>query len=256
MMNPLRDKFAAQLYTLREELKADFPGVLRQLKSMGWNAVQIDGLKGYRVQEIANVIKETGLKTAGMHVSLDRMNWEPDVVLVEAELLNTKDLICHSLPEESRNAAGFIQAREDLRKFASKVSKLGYRVGYHNHDFEFHTKFGDQFAMHYMLDDFENHPIHPEFDTYWLKKAEQDPLQFIETFAGRITILHFKDMTNDERETFAEVGTGTIDFEPILAWGEKNRVDFYAVEQDYCPGNPFDSLAISLENLIKMSEAF
>lgn len=253
-MTTMTNKFAAQLYTLHNEIKKDFPSVLRELKNMGWNAVQIDGLKGYPVEDIATVMNELGLSTAGMHVGLNRINEEPNVLLHEATVLNTRDIICLSMPDDERHVEGYVKARRELRAFAQTVTNQGYRVGYHNHDFEFHTQIEGCFAMEYMLDDPENHPIHPEFDTYWLKKANQDPLAFIRRYAGRIKILHFKDMTNDDRQTFAEVGTGSIDFEPLLIWGEQNGIEWYAVEQDVCPGNPFDSLALSLENLIKMAE--
>jgi len=63
-----------------------------------------------------------------------------------------------------------------------------------------------------------------------------------------------KDMTNDAAQTFAEIGTGSIDFEPILRWGEQNGIEWYAVEQDKCPGNPMDSLQISLDNLYKLAD--
>ena len=66
-------------------------------------------------------------------------------------------------------------------------------------------------------------------------------------------IIHLKDMTADAEQTFAEVGTGLIDFPPILAWGERSGVEWYAVEQDRCKGNPLDSLRISLSNLLKMA---
>lgn len=68
----IMNKFAAQLYTLRAELKKDFYETLRTLSKMGWKSVQIDGLHGYPAVEIAAVLKETGLSVAGMHVSLDR----------------------------------------------------------------------------------------------------------------------------------------------------------------------------------------
>jgi sugar phosphate isomerase/epimerase len=66
-------------------------------------------------------------------------------------------------------------------------------------------------------------------------------------------IIHLKDMTADEQQTFAEVGTGLIDFAPILKWGEESGVEWYAVEQDQCSGNPMDSLQISLNNLTKLA---
>jgi hypothetical protein len=58
-----------------------------------------------------------------------------------------------------------------------------------------------------------------------------------------------KDMAPGEEGNFAEVGTGVIDFEPVLRWGEENGVEWYIIEQDVCPGNPLDSLRVSIGNL-------
>ncbi|SDT32636.1 Sugar phosphate isomerase/epimerase [Paenibacillaceae bacterium GAS479] len=247
----IREKLAAQLYTLRNEAKKDFPAVLREVKKMGWAAVQIDGLHGYSAQEIAAEVKANGLKTAGMHVGLQRLTEDLDAVLEEARLFETKDLICHSLPDELMHTQGYIDVRASLLAAAEKVRGSGCRIGYHNHDFEFHTVIDGKFALQYML---ENPDIYAEIDTYWVKKADQDPLAFIKNYAGRMPILHLKDMTADERRTFAEIGTGVIDFVPILKWGLENGVEWFAVEQDYCPGNPLDSLAISYENLVKLEQ--
>ena len=63
---------AVQLYTVRDQAKQYFPGVLRTLKEMGWSGVQISGLHGYPLTDIVTVVKETGLGVAGMHVPLDR----------------------------------------------------------------------------------------------------------------------------------------------------------------------------------------
>jgi hypothetical protein len=67
-------------------------------------------------------------------------------------------------------------------------------------------------------------------------------------------IIHLKDMAADGSEAFAEVGTGLIDFVPILEWGEANGIEWYAVEQDVCPGDPMDSLRISLNNLNRLAD--
>jgi sugar phosphate isomerase/epimerase len=252
----MRNKFAAQLYTMREELKKDFYGTLRTLKKMGWQAVQIDGLHGYPAEEIAAVLKETGLSVAGMHVGLDRMNGELDQVLNEARLFGTKEFFCHYLEEVMQHEAGYRQAKRELLEVSRKVEPHGFRVGYHHHDFEFKTDIDGQAALDYILEPENGCSILPEIDTYWVKMAGRDPLTYISKFPGRIPILHLKDMTNDDRKYFAEIGTGSIDFEPILQWGEANGVNWYAVEQDYCPGSPFDSLEISLTHLIQMTEGW
>ncbi|MFC5402207.1 sugar phosphate isomerase/epimerase family protein [Cohnella soli] len=250
----MKHKFAAQLYTLRDELEKDFPATLRRLKKMGWEAVQIDGLFGLRPNEIAQVLKETGLRAAGMHVGLDRMNNELEAVLEEGRAFGTKDFFCHYLEDDMQHVDGYIQAKRELLATAAKVNPFGYRVGYHNHDFEFQTMVEGQIALDYLMKPVGNQFLYPEIDTYWVKYAGQDPLEYIRKFPGRIPVLHLKDMKADGSRFYAEVGTGLIDFEPILTWGEQNGVEWYAVEQDECPGSPFDSLDVSLTNLVKMAE--
>ncbi|MFK7694539.1 sugar phosphate isomerase/epimerase family protein [Paenibacillus sp. HJGM_3] len=250
----MRQKFAAQLYTLRNELEQDFPGVLRELKKMGWGGVQISGLRGYTAQEIAAVLKETGLGAAGIHVSIDRLREELDVVLEEATLFNTRDVVCPYLPESVRTVEGYTAIRAELNQIAAKIAPRGFRLSYHNHAFEFETEVNGMNAMAYLLEPTPENAVLAEIDVFWVKKGGLDPLTFIQPYANRMPIIHLKDMSADERETFAEVGTGQIDFAPILQWGEANGVEWYAVEQDVCPGNPMDSLQISLNNLNKLAE--
>jgi sugar phosphate isomerase/epimerase len=210
----MKNKFAAQLFTLRDQLKDDFPGILRDLKEMGWAGVQMGGLFGYSKEEIAAVLQETDLKTAGLHAGIDRLRDDLQTVVEEAETFQTKDIICPFVPDELRNAESYRAIRRDLNEADGKLKKDGYRI----------------------------------------KKGGHDPLSFIKKYAHRLPIIHLKDMANDEQQSFAEVGTGLIHFEPILKWGEQNGIDWYAVEQDECPGDPMESLQISLNNLNKMAD--
>jgi sugar phosphate isomerase/epimerase len=250
----MKHKFAAQLYTLRNELEQDFPGTLRDLKAMGWAAVQISGLRNHTKEEIAAALKETGLHTAGMHVSLDRTRNDLAEVLAEAELFQTKDIIIPFITEEVRNVDGYIALRKEMNDLAVQLAGKGYRISYHNHDFELHTKIDGVTALEYILAPTPDNAVFAEVDLYWVKKGGYDPLAFIQPYANRMPIIHLKDMSNDERQVFAEIGTGSIDFAPILVWGERNGIEWYAVEQDVCPGNPMDSLQISLTNLHRLTD--
>ncbi|WP_227872106.1 hypothetical protein [Paenibacillus albus] len=149
----IKSKLAAQLFTLRNEARKDFEGVLRELAKMGWAGVQIDGLHGYPARDLAAIMKEVGLRTAGMHVGLERMKHDLDAVLEEARLFDTKDFICHSLPDDLQNPEGYVSVKQDLLDVSSKVREQGFRAGYHNHDFEFHTRIEGKFALEYLLDD-------------------------------------------------------------------------------------------------------
>lgn len=244
----MEHKFAAQLYTLREELKEGIRPLFKTLKDMGWAGVQISAMpQGYDPEEVSTALKENDLAAVGMHVALDRLTADLPGVLEEADLYGTKDIICPSVPAEMINEAGF----RDLKKTLNQLAKdaPGYRISYHNHAFEFDLEIDGKDGLSFLLDPAEGNQILAEIDVYWLKKAGLDPVEFLRPYANRMPILHLKDMTADERETFAEVGEGVIDFIPILEWGEANDVEWYAVEQDQCDRAPLECLQTSLTNL-------
>ncbi|MCM3720217.1 sugar phosphate isomerase/epimerase family protein [Fictibacillus phosphorivorans] len=238
------EKFGVQLYTLRHEMEQDLFQVLTDLKKMGWSSVQISALSDkYDPKEVAQKLKELNLKAAGMHVPLNRLEYDMENVLREAHLYETRDIVCPYLSEELRTVDSYQHVKQLLNSIVDNHPDI--RVSYHNHDFEFQTMINGQTAIEYLLDPAESNKILAEIDIYWVKKAGRDPLQFIDSYKNRMPIIHLKDMTNDEEETYAALGTGSIDVKPIIEWGEKSGIEWYVVEQDECPGDPFDSLQIS-----------
>ena len=73
----------------------------------------------------------------------------------------------------------------------------------------------------------------------WIKKAE-----------GRMEVVHFKDMAmSGWNQVFAEIGEGNPNWRAIIDVCREIGVKWYAVEQDVCRRDPFDSLQISLNCL-------
>jgi sugar phosphate isomerase/epimerase len=244
----VEQKFAVQLYTLREEVKEGIRPLFKTLKEMGWAAVQISGLpKDYDQHEVALALKENDLNAAGMHVSLNRLKNDINAVMKEAELYGTKDIILPFVAPELQKPEVYIEIKDLLNRIAKENPE--YRFSYHNHAFEFDIEINGQDALTYILDPSNNNQILAELDVYWLEKAGRDPVSYMTPYANRMPIIHLKDMTNDERQTYAEVGTGVIDFPSILKWGEANGIEWYAVEQDICERPPLECLKTSLENL-------
>lgn len=251
----MEKKFAAQLSTVHKELKEEgIRPLFRKLKEMGWAGVQLSMLPaGYDPNEVALALKENDLGAAGMHVLLERLQADLDGVLKEADLYGTKDIICPFIPHKLHNEAGIREFKETLNRVAKDAP--GYRVSYHNHAFEFDIDVADQDALRYILDPADANQVLAEIDVYWVKKGGFDPLEYIAPYENRMPIIHLKDMTRDDRQTFAEVGEGSIDFIPILQWGEENGVQWYAVEQDVCERPPLECLNTSLINLKKLASA-
>ena len=57
-------------------------------------------------------------------------------------------------------------------------------------------------------------------------------------------------MDNTPQHSFTEVGNGIIDFKEIFKHKNKAGLQYFFVEQDKCPGSPFDSITKSI-NYIK-----
>jgi sugar phosphate isomerase/epimerase len=58
-------------------------------------------------------------------------------------------------------------------------------------------------------------------------------------------------MDNTPQRAFTEVGNGTIDFKKIFDQADKAGMKYFFVEQDKCPGSPFDSMSQSIKYIKK-----
>ena len=59
---------AYQIYSAREEAKADLLSVLKQLKEMGYDGVEFAGFYDHSAEEVAAMLEETGLVAISSHV--------------------------------------------------------------------------------------------------------------------------------------------------------------------------------------------
>jgi sugar phosphate isomerase/epimerase len=242
-----RPGIALQLYTVREAAKEDFAGALRQVAAIGYPAVELAGYGGLAAPDLKRLLDELGLAVAGAHIPLARLEGALEEEVAFNAALGAADLICPVLPPDRRaDEAGFRQAAASLAAIGRRCRELGARFHYHNHAFEF-ERFGDRTAMEILLDESDPATVGWEPDVYWIAFAKEDPVAWVRRYADRCRLVHIKDMTAGDQPTFAEVGEGVLDFEPIFAAAPDAA--WYVVEQDASARPPFESIAISLRHL-------
>ncbi len=90
-----------------------------------------------------------------------------------------------------------------------------------------------------------------ELDTYWVQAGGGDCVEWCRKLRGRLPFIHLKDyaMARDRRPMFAEIGRGTLPFARIIAEAEQSGCQWFIIEQDTCPGDPFESLRVSFDYL-------
>jgi sugar phosphate isomerase/epimerase len=112
------------------------------------------------------------------------------------------------------------------------------------------VRFGDRTGLDVIYEESDPEYLQAEIDTYWVQHGGGDPIAWIRKMKDRMPVIHFKDMVIYEGEqTMAEIGEGNLNWPGILEACKDANVEWYAIEQDRCMGDPFDSLRISYDNL-------
>lgn len=239
------------MYTLRDFARThiDLANTLKKVRQIGYDAVQISGVCEIEYTELKKMLDDAGLICCATHISYDRMVTEPQRVIDEHHTIECKYAAIGGMPERYRNAEGYTLFAGEATEIGKKLAAGGIYFGYHNHSFEL-EKFGDRTGLQIIYEDSDPEFFKAEIDTYWIQHGGGDPAAWIEKLAGRIPLVHLKDMTvRKGQPIMAEVGEGNLNWPAILAACKKAGVEWYIVEQDTCERDPFESLAISLRNL-------
>ncbi|HEX4205998.1 MAG TPA: sugar phosphate isomerase/epimerase [Ktedonobacteraceae bacterium] len=238
-----------QLYTVRDETAKDFRQTLKYVAEMGYTNVEFAGYGNMPSKELATVLADLNLRAASTHVALNLL--EEDL---ERELNYCLDLGCNFLvvpwiSEEWRSAEGLRKLGTRLNEFGRVSQERGVTLVYHNHNFEFEQADG-AYLLDTLLGVTNPDFVKLEFDTYWAAFAGVDPAAFMRKHAGRVALVHLKDMTPER--TFTEVGAGTLDIAGYIEAAKASNVQFYFVEND-APAIPsLESARRSFENLQKL----
>jgi len=244
----------AQMYTIHEFTKtpADVAKSCKKLREIGYRAVQVSAVGPIEKKELRKILDGEGLVCAATHIGFNEMRDETERVVEEHEILGCKYPAIGGMPGEYKNAEGFPRFAREMSEVAAKLAEHGLTFGYHNHSFEL-TKFGDRTGLQILMEESDPKTVTFEIDTYWIQHGGGSPATWVRKAAGRIPLLHLKDMANaGGQQIMAEVGEGNLDWPAILEAARDGGTVWYLVEQDTCQRDPFESLAISLRNLKAM----
>lgn len=237
---------AVQLFTLREETEKDFASTLKKVAELGYDGVEFAGFGELSAKEVKALLDEYGLKASSSHVPLDRIQDDIENVIEEQKIIGSRYVVCPYILPEQRSEENYQALLQTLEKAEEACRKEGLTLCYHNHDFELEKMADGRTVLETILDETKTAA---EFDIYWLTKAGEQPAEWIKKYAGRTPLVHLKDMTTDDEQFFAELGTGGVDIGAVLETAEATNVEWWVVEQDMTKRTPFESIEMSLDYL-------
>ncbi|MBM4142867.1 MAG: sugar phosphate isomerase/epimerase [Lentisphaerae bacterium] len=254
-----KPRVGAQLYTVRHATRTipDIVETFRKVREIGYTSVQVSAFGPVDKGELTRAIRDSGLRVDSTHAGWERFLNDLDALIEEHKAWGCRHPAVGSLPGEYRTADGLKRFLDELAPVAARLAKEGMDFSYHNHDFEF-ARHNGRTWLRALYEDAPPAMLKAELDTYWIQSGGGSPAAWLKFCAGRMPVIHLKDMifVPGEGKRMAEVGEGNLDWPAILKAAAEGGVETMFVEQDDGYGkDPFDCLAVSYRNLKAMGYA-
>ena len=258
------EKIGLQLYTVRDQMKADFDGTIAKVASIGYKEVEFAGYFGRTAEQVRAVIDRNGLTSPSCHIEYAVLSDKWPSVIESSKVIGQSYIVCPWIPEEIRKQPDGWKRAIDTFNHAGEISKKsGIQFAYHNHWFEFLPVNG-KLPYDMLLEQCDPDLVKMELDLCWITVAGADPLTYFNRYPGRFPLVHVKDMKKlpkvsasggqdfgDSLKDMTAVGSGIIDWKRIFGQSEKAGIKHYIVEHDK-PEAPFESIKISYDYLSKL----
>lgn len=250
-------KIGLQLYSIRESLKTPelAAQTFKKLKELGYDEAQTAGCYGMPYEQFYELANNAGIEIIGTHDDFEMMKNDIDQAIENHKKLHTTNMGIGGFRALTIDAVNeFI---EDANKIADRIFEEGMKFTYHNHSHEFLKLENGKTIMEMLAEGLNTKNTSFVLDTYWVQNAGGDVCTWIEKLAGRIDILHLKDMkivrTDDNKfiTDITEIGNGNMDFAKIIDAAQKAGVKYYCVEQDNCPEDFAANIKFSSDYLHK-----
>ena len=219
-----------------EALKADWKGTLKKATEFGFSEIEGGSNFAGSPREFLAVCKEYGIKPIAGSIDFKASEDDLKKSFEKINELNQEYVITYwpwytGTPFKLDACKRSV---ERLNELGPKAKAAGLKLLWHNHDNEF-VEMEEGLPFDYLMQNTDPKLVQCEMDIYWVKKGGGDPLEMLKKYAGRIPILHVKDMAPGPEQDFICPGSGIIDFAPIFKEANKQGIEHYIVERDNEP---------------------
>jgi len=262
-----------QLYSVRDQMKADPLGTLKQLSGMGYKYVEhanyVDRkFYGSTASEFKKILDDLGLMMKSGHTVMGKDHWDETkndftdkwkYTVEDAAIVGQKFVISPWLDESLRkNMSDFKRYMDVFNKSGELCKKSGMKFGYHNHDFEFNTELDGQKLFDLILTNTDPSLVAQQIDVGNMYGAGGRALDIMKKYPGRFELMHVKDEIKSEKGEMGGyestvLGKGILPVKEIVDLGRKSGgTSHFIIEQESYQGKtPIECVKEDLEVMKK-----
>jgi len=264
-----------QLYSIRDDMKKDPSGTLKQLAGMGYKYVEhanyIDRkFYGYSATEFKKLLDGLGLLMPSGHTVMGKQHWDAakkdftdawKYTVEDAATVGQRYVISPWLDEGLRKTYDDFKAYMDVfNKSGELCKKSGMKFGYHNHDFEFSTKLNGQKLFDLILQNTDPSLVAQQLDIGNMYHAGGIALDIVKQYPGRFELMHVKDEIKAAKGgemggayESTVLGKGIIPVKQVIDLGKQSGgTKYFIIEQEsYQDKTPLESAKLDLAQMKK-----
>jgi len=237
---------AIQLYTVRDALKQDFTGVIRQIADIGYVGVETAGFPGTTPREAKRLFNDLGLAVPSAHLPMP-VGADAQQALETAEVLDCSYVVSGLGADQFATRDAIQRACALFNQAHTTATAAGFKFAIHNHWWEFENVDG-RFVYQVMLEELDPAVLF-ELDVYWIQTAGVDPQSVVAELGSRAPLLHIKDGPAVQDAPMVAVGSGVLDISTIIAAGQAST-EWLIVELDRCATDMVTAVTQSYQYLV------
>jgi sugar phosphate isomerase/epimerase len=248
-----------QFYTLGPDAATEFDATLGKLATIGYRAVELQGLLGRSGAMLRASLDAAGLSCTSIHVSQSQLDGDLGTLADELAAIGIRTAITPRPYFPARIGTGPANGESSIDWFrralarmttddwkrnadvlnekGAALAKWGIKIGYHNHNGELAPLAGST-GLELLIRHTDRHFVTFELDIGWLVAAGRDPLAFLARYKGRFALMHVKDVASGTQPNYAlamnptEVGSGGVAWRRVLPAAYAAGVRGFYVEQE------------------------
>ena len=266
--NAAQELVGLQLYSVRDEMKSDPLGTLKQLSAMGYKHVEHANYNnrkfyGYEAKEFKKILKDLGMDMPSGHTVMGAKHWDASkkeftdlwkYTVEDAAIVGQQFVISPSLDKEFRKTGDDLKRFMDVfNKSGELCKKSGMKFGYHNHAFEFSEKLDGKVVYDIMLQNTDPELVIQQLDIGNLYNGGAKAIDIVKQYPGRFQSMHVKDeitsSEGDEKYESTVLGKGIVNPKEVVDLGKKagGTIHFIIEQESYQGKTPIACMKENIE---------
>jgi len=236
------------LYSVRDAMKKDPAGTLKQLAALGYTHVEHAGYEngkfyGYSPNEFKSLLSDVGLKMLSGHTGLDAKKWDKSEkefteewiqTIQDAAAVGLQYMISPGVDESlCKNESDFKWYMELHNKTGELCQKVGINFAFHNESYEFDHYLNNVRLYDILLDTTDKSLVAQQIDIGNMYAPGGRAMDYLKRYPGRFFSMHVKDVikTNKSYENTI-LGKGVVGVKDILEYARKTGTKHFIIEQE------------------------